>query len=127
MNQPSIFSSMLGLAHPWQITQVEISTDRPRIDIFITCRQSLTMQCPSCGIDAKICGMAEQSWHHSDFFNKEAYLHVTVPVLHCHESCGCIKTNGPWASPGSRFILRSDSLPAVCSTCANSVSLQQLS
>lgn len=120
MDQPSIFSATLGLAYPWQISRVEISTEQPRLDIYIVFEQSLSMTCPSCGSDATICGMSEQSWHHGDFFKKEAFLHVAMPMLRCDAECGCIKTPVPWSSASSRFILREDPLLPACASCTRS-------
>ncbi len=108
MDQPSIFSSTLGLATPWQITRVDVSKEHPRFDIYISCNQSVSMPCPLCGQDATICGLAQQSWHHDDFFSKDAYLHVAVPVVRCKTPCGVHKVRVPWSHPGSRFVLVND-------------------
>jgi len=108
MDQPSIFSSTLGLATPWQITKVDVSKESPRFDIYISCNQSVAMPCPVCGQKANVCGIAQQSWHHGDFFNKDAYLHANVPMVRCNPHCGVQKVTVPWSRPGSRFILVSD-------------------
>lgn len=61
MDQPSIFSSTLGLATPWHITRVVVSKELPRFDIYICCNQAASMPCPLCGQEAQICGEAQQS------------------------------------------------------------------
>lgn len=105
MDHPSIFSSTLGLSTPWKITVVDVSDQYPRLDIYIICKHSVSIPCPSCGKGAKISAVSDESWHHTDFFNKEAYLHVKVPVVTCDSSCGCHKLDVPWSKPGSRFTL----------------------
>lgn len=125
MEQPSIFSSTLGLTRPWKITRVEVATEQPRLDIYIYCNRFKTMPCPSCGKKAVVCGSTVQSWYHGDFFNKEAYLHAEVPVLRCVDSCGCIRATIPWSHPGSRFILQKDTLSPACADCQKTGSLGQ--
>jgi transposase len=117
MDQPSIFSSTLGLSTPWRITKVEVSKETARLDIYISCCHSFSMTCPSCGNEARVCRLSDESWHHTDFFNKEAFIHAKVPLITCDNPCGCLKIQVPWSKPGSRFIRIKETLPTSCTSC----------
>lgn len=127
MNQQSIFSSTLGLTKPWKITSVEIADNCPRLDIFITCSQSLSIPCPVCGGEARICDSAEESWRHASFFNKEAVVHAMVPVITCASKCRCYKVHAPWAHAGSRFVLQEERLPPKCIDCCKAETITHIS
>jgi transposase len=108
MDQSSIFSAALGLSTSWRIKVVDVSQKDPRIDIYIISNHSALLPCPVCGKEARISSISDESWHHSDFFHKDAYVHIKVPVVTCDSSCGCHKLNAPWSKSGSRFILLKD-------------------
>lgn len=117
MDPHAIFSSTLGLVAPWQITKVDVSRDLSRLDIYVGYKHPPSVPCPSCGKATEVCGEGTMLWHHSDFFNKEAFLHVVVPVLKCGTPCSCIKAKVQWSDSGSRFVLQDETLSPDCSSC----------
>ncbi|MBT0666110.1 transposase family protein [Geobacter pelophilus] len=109
MSQQSIFAATLGLAPPWQVTSVKFSKNERRLDIFIDYNLATMLPCPVCGSESEICSEKIETWHHSDFFQNDAYLHATVPMIHCRHHCGCLNASVPWDHSRSRFVLLQDS------------------
>ncbi|GAM10071.1 hypothetical protein OR1_02358 [Geobacter sp. OR-1] len=117
MDQPSIFSSTLGLSSFWKITRIEVAAGHRRLDIYLSCNQSGSIQCQACNRKVPVCGSTKQTWYHNDFFSKEAYLHAVVPVTRCDLPCGCNELTVPWSHAGSKFVLINNELSPACAAC----------
>lgn len=108
MHSPHIFSAILGLSAPWQITRIIFSDTERRFDIYIFHTTNL-FSCPICGREAQIRDIHRETWHHGNFFRNSAYLHASVPEVECPHGCGCRKVPVPWERNGSRFTIVSPS------------------
>lgn len=110
LSTETLFTAALGLQAPWQVSQVELSTAKSRIDFHVQCN-ARQLSCPHCGqVDQGIHDRISKSWRHLDFFQYEAWLHADVPRVAC-TACG--KTTlvpVPWARQGSGFTLLFEAL-----------------
>ncbi len=106
----SLFTQALGLRTPWEVKEVDLNTEKRRIDFQVDCTAK-HLACPACGaVDQPIHDRLLRSWRHLDFFQYEAWLHAPVPRVHC---AGCKKTTQvpvPWAREGSGFTLLFEAL-----------------
>ncbi|MBK5276548.1 MAG: transposase family protein [Desulfuromonadales bacterium] len=104
MDQKTFFSATLGLYHPWEISTILFSKDEKRLDITICFDQDHNVICPTCGKTVEVCDAMDETWHHTDFFSYQTYLHASVPQMKC--TChGILKMEHPWTRDGSRFVL----------------------
>jgi len=103
MQLPTIFSATLGLAKPWQVTQVIFTSDRRRLDITIEYEGSGGGDCPHCGKPESRGETERCTWFHDNFFNYETYLHTRIPRPTCCEERS--KIEPPWSRKGSRFVV----------------------
>lgn len=110
LNAETLFTAALGLQAPWQVSQVELSTARNRIDFQVQCNAK-RLSCPHCHrTDQGVHDRVSKSWRHLDFFQYEAWIHADVPRVAC-SACG--KTTlvaVPWAREGSGFTLLFEAL-----------------
>jgi len=111
MSTKSLFAKALGLAAPWEVTEVAFSPEENRLDITIDFRRGSTFTCPVCGTpEAKPYDTREEEWRHLNFFQYTTYLHARVPRVKCPNGCGVKKVEVPWARPGSGFTLLFEAL-----------------
>lgn len=83
----ALFTKALGLGAPWRVEQVELDTEKRRIDFHLVCDEK-RLDCPEChAVEQGIHDRIDREWRHLDFFQFEAYLHAKVPRVHCLE-CG---------------------------------------
>lgn len=106
----ALFTAALGLQAPWQVTHVELSTAKRRIDFQVQCTAK-RLSCPHCDhAEQGIHDRVGKSWRHLDFFQFEAWLHAEVPRVAC-TACGkTTQVPVPWAREGSGFTLLFEAL-----------------
>jgi len=103
MSQLKIFSSTLGLVHPWQVTAVSFAEGEKRIDITVDYDFGSNVPCPFCGSTGSACITETETWYHDNFLCYATYLHANVPRVEC---CGVIvPLERPWSRSGSKFEL----------------------
>ncbi len=110
--QPEVlFGHALGIAPPWEVTEVSFSKESSRLDITIGFQRGTTFPCPVCGAMVPVYDTTEKEWRHMNFFQYEAYLHAKVPRVKCpNEGCGVKQVKVPWARAGSGFTLLFEAL-----------------
>lgn len=102
MREKELFRLALGLSEPWQVSALEFSVEKRRLDITIDFPQGSQFPCPKCGCACNAYDTEERTWRHLNFFQHETYLHARQPRVECptHK----VKTvEVPWARPGSGF------------------------
>lgn len=104
MDQTSLFTVALGLAAPWEVTDVSFDPDAGRIDFQVGFHRGARFACPECGTTQQaVHDTRERSWRHLNFFQYQAFVHAKVPRVRC-ESCGkTLQVAVPWAREGSGF------------------------
>lgn len=104
MEKKALFSAILGIFPPWQVTAVDFAKTSNRVDICIEIEQGSPLVCPACGAHEAVCqGDSNiETWYRGDFFRYAAYLHVQVPQLACR--CFIFPLERPWFRTGSKFV-----------------------
>jgi transposase len=111
MQPEMLFGMALGIAPPWEVTEVIFSKESSRLDITIDFQKGATFPCPVCGAPATAYDTTEKEWRHLNFFQYEAYLHARVPRVKCpNKACGVKQVQVPWARAGSGFTLLFEAL-----------------
>ena len=106
MNSTTLFSLALGLAAPWQVTDVSFSDDATKPKEL---HLHIGFVAGSCFLDDAgepcfVHDTVEREWQHLNFFEHHCFLHCKVPRL--NTSDGKVATASvPWARPGSGFTL----------------------
>jgi hypothetical protein len=103
METHAIIPGTLELSSPWQITQVDFSTESNCLDISVEIVGGERQACPVCGAQGTICYLnpETETWRFNDFLRYTTYLHARVPHLVCR--CGVVPMELPWRRAGSRF------------------------
>ena len=104
MEPMSIFSAVLGLSPPWQVTSVTFAKESNRLDICVEFKQSYSLICSACQAKGIICHaeLKTEAWHRNDFFGYDAYLFASVP--HLVGLCGLFPLERPWCRESTRFV-----------------------
>lgn len=102
MNQ--LFSLALGLASPWQVTELKFDPSKKQLDIEVDFPPGSTFPCPDCGEACKVHDAKRQTWRHLNFFEHLAYLHARQPRTKCGKH-GVKVADVPWARSGANFTL----------------------
>jgi len=105
-SEQTLFTLALGLAAPWEVTEVHFDPAQGRIDFEVGFQRGARFPCTGCGVDAQpVHDTQRRVWRHLNFFQYEAYLQADVPRTKC-TACGKVhQVPVPWARPGSRFTL----------------------
>lgn len=104
MDQTSLFTVALGLASPWEVTEVSFDPDAGRIDFQVGFQRGARFACPECGAPHQaVHDTRERSWRHLNFFQYQAFVHAKAPRVTC-DACGkTLQVAVPWARKGSGF------------------------
>lgn len=106
MKLQDLFQEALGICSPWEVTALEFSAKKGRLDITIDFPRGSTFPCPDCGAEgAKAYDTQQAEWRHLNFFQHATYLHARVPRVSCPQVCGIKKVEVPWSRPGTGFTL----------------------
>lgn len=100
----SLFTAALGLAEPWQVTNIDFDEAAKRIDFEVGYDRGTHFVCPACNsADQPVHDRRKRSWQHLHFFEHRAFIHADVPRVRC-AACGkTSQVSVPWARPGSGF------------------------
>jgi len=100
-----LYTALLGLRHPWHVSEVKLSLDANRVDVWAKDDPHQKLSCPECGKLAPVYDHAEeQVWRHLDTCQCETYLHARLPRINCPEH-GVKRILAPWAGPRSKITL----------------------
>ena len=100
-----LFRLALGLSDPWEISAVDFSAEKERLDIHVHHTRGYKFPCGSCNQECSVHDVVEREWRHLNFFQYEAYIHAPVPRIKCGECGGIKQVEVPWSRPGSGFTI----------------------
>lgn len=111
MEPMSLFTAALGLAEPWQVSDVRFDGEQGCIDFDVEFSKGSRFACPACAAEAQpVHDTRTRRWRHLNFFQYEAYVHAPVPRVRCG-SCGkTTQVSVPWARAQSGFTLLMEAL-----------------
>jgi transposase len=105
-----LYAALLRLRHPWRVREVKLDLATERVDVWVEETPGAKWGCPECGKAAPVYDHAEErEWRHLDTCDCETYLHARLPRVKCPDH-GVRQVPATWASPGSQFTLRFESL-----------------
>jgi transposase len=98
-----LYRHLLGIASPWTVTQVELSVQKQRVDVWAGHDDTARWACPECASELAVYDHAEERvWRHLDSCQFQTYLHARPPRVQC-PTHGVRQVRLPWAAPRSRF------------------------
>ena len=81
----ALFTQALGITDPWYISEVQLDSQKKRLDIKISFKRGSTFSYKDEDTgeesDYKVYDTQEKIWRHLDFFEHECYLNVRVPRI----------------------------------------------
>lgn len=99
------YEQLLNLTAPWAVSDVEIDTEKLRLNIKVATARGSKLPCPICG---KLCPKEdhreERSWRHLDTMQFETFIICRIPRINCQEH-GVKSVDVPWSGEYSRFTL----------------------
>ena len=103
MRDIELYAQVLGLTDPWFVTDVELSIEERRVEVFVSHVEGLLWACPQCGTELSLYDHAElRSWRHLDTGGLKTFLKARPPRVSCPTD-GVRQVNLRSAEPKSRF------------------------
>jgi transposase len=106
MRDTGLYEQILGLAAPWQVTEVTMDQAAQIITVRIELPPAATLACPSCHrAGCTIKDRQERQWRHLDTCQFKTLISAPLPRTEC-EDCGVKTVAPPWSQKHSRFTLQ---------------------
>lgn len=103
MQDKELFSQLLGLKEPWEVTKIKVDFNQLKVDIWVAWPPKEHAPCPECGKLCKIYDHRdERQWRHLDTMQFQTGLHCKIPRVECSQH-GIKSIDVPWAEERSRF------------------------
>ena len=103
MRVTELYRHLLGLVAPWEVSQVELSVEDGRVDVWVEHPKRTRFLCPDCDVELAVYDHREErAWRHLDSCAFLTFLHASAPRVACPEH-GVGQVRVPWAEPHSRF------------------------
>lgn len=110
MKDTELYAALLGLRHPWYVREVKLDLTGDRVDVWLEEAAAAKWDCPQCSKPSPLYDHAEErEWRHLNTCHCETFLHARLPRVECPDH-GVRQVVPTWASPGSHFALRFESL-----------------
>jgi transposase len=103
MRDIEFYAQVLGLTDPWFVTDVELSIEERRVEVFVSHEDGRLWECPQYGTELSVYDHSElRSWRHLDTGGLKTFLKARPPRVSCPTD-GVRQVHLPWAEPKSRF------------------------
>jgi len=103
MQDKELYRQLLGLQHPWVVSEVLVDFEELKVDVWIMWPPEKKAACPECGNLYSIYDHREErKWRHLDTMQFQTILHCRIPRVKCSEH-GVKSIDIPWADKRSRF------------------------
>lgn len=103
MRDKELFSRLLGLKAPWEVTEIKVDYAKLRVDIWVEWPGGEVAPCPVCGEMFSLYDHREERiWRHLDTMQFRTILHCRIPRVEC-PTHGVKSIEVPWAEDYSRF------------------------
>lgn len=110
MDDRTLYATILGLAEPWYVVDVEVAPEAEEIRVRLELREGTPLVCPDCGEPRPRYDRAEERrWRHLDTCQFRTVLTARVPRVQCGTH-GVRQVRVPWAEDRSRFTLLFEAL-----------------
>lgn len=102
MRDTDLYTQILGIKDPWQVSRVEVEMSKGEVTVHVERKSGAKVCCPTCGKEAPGYDSRARRWRHLDTCQYKTILVADVPRVKCLEH-GVVTTAVPWAEPGSGF------------------------
>ena len=102
MNDRELYQQILGLTHPWKVTDIQLKLAERQIVVVAGYKAETQFPCPHCAAQCGVYDHRKRRWRHLDTCQLQTILEADVPRVHCHEH-GVTQVAVPWAEEGGRF------------------------
>jgi len=102
MRDKTLYTQLLGIESPWQVSEVDLRLDEGEVDIYLERDASVPLVCPVCGRVAAGYDSRRRKWRHLDMFQYKTYLIADVPRINCPDD-GIHQIQIPWSDQHSRY------------------------
>lgn len=102
MNDRELYQQILGLAHPWKVTDIRLSLADRQVVVVAGYKAGLQLPCPNCGALCGVYDHRKRQWRHLDTCQLQTLIEAEVPRVNCPEH-GVQQVVVSWAEPGGRF------------------------
>jgi transposase len=112
VEEPGLFTAVLGLSRPWRVVRTEFDVEGTQLELYLDFERGARFACPAKDCAQGGCPLhdtTDKTWRHLDFFQHKAFLHARLPRVRCPEH-GVRQVSVPWARPGSGFTLLFEAL-----------------
>ena len=99
MKDTQLYSQILSIEKPWNVTDVKVSLPEDEVEVFVEHGGS-KLSCPKCGKTCPGYDKRTRRWRHLDTCQLKTLLVADVPRVQCAEH-GVVNVSVPWAEPGS--------------------------
>jgi len=97
MRDTELYRRLLGLEMPWTVTEVVLSEELQRVDVWAGHGDGQTWPCPACGQQLPLYDHSEERiWRHLDSCQFKTFLHARPPRVRCDKH-GVRQVKVPWA------------------------------
>lgn len=105
MRDIELYRHLLGIQSPWAVSDVQLSVEQGRVDVWVEHPEGKSFACPACQREWPVYDHGkERVWRHLDSCQFQTFLHASPPRVNCAEHG--VKTAAlPWADARSRFTL----------------------
>ena len=84
MRDTTLYQHLLGLESPWTVSQVELSIENQRVNVWVEHAKGLKWPCPECGTEGPLYDHGEERvWRHLDSCQFQTLLHASPPRVEC--------------------------------------------
>ena len=101
MKDTQLYSQILGIEKPWQVTDVQVSLAKDEVEVTVD-HGSGKLMCPKYGKACSGYDKRQRRRRHLDTCQLKTLLMAEVPRVECSEH-GVVTVQVPWAEPGSGF------------------------
>jgi transposase len=102
MKDTELYARLLGLASPWQVTDVTFLPQQRSVTVKVAADEGAQWCCPQCGHPSPGYDKRTREWRHLDTMQFKTLLEAEVPRVQCPEH-GVLQVKVPWAEAGSGF------------------------
>jgi transposase len=102
MRDTHLYSTILGIAAPWNVTEVDLQPDQHQVEVRVSWSSPERPPCPCCGRPSPRYDSRERRWRHLDTCQYRTILVASVPRVECPDH-GVVQIDVPWSEKGSGF------------------------
>ena len=101
MQDTTLYESILGLEHPWEVKEVRLRAEEEKVEVVVATAQR-SLPCPLCGDSSPRYDHRPRRWRHLDTCQFQTILCAEVPRVKCAKH-GVKLVQVPWAERQSQF------------------------